>query len=68
MKTEYTAEDLKNAIKNPFYEKLNIEVTVPIRRSDLATFEEVAKMNEEPVEAVMRRCLKMAAKNMREHD
>ena len=65
---ELTAEDLKNAIKNPFYEKLIKEVMVPVRREDYATFEEVAKMNDETVESVMKRCLKMAAKSMREHD
>ena len=65
---ELTAEDFKNAIKNPFYEKLIKEVVVPVRRTDYATFEEVAKMNGETVESVMKRCLKMAAKEMREHD
>jgi len=62
LKAEYTAEDLKGAIKNPFYEKLNMDVTFAIRRTDYAIFEEIAKMNGETPESVMRRCLKMAAK------
>ncbi|MCL2053321.1 MAG: hypothetical protein FWG90_02615 [Oscillospiraceae bacterium] len=68
MKAEYTVDDLKGAIRNPFYEKLNKEVTVVIRRSDYATFEEVARTNDETPEAVMRRCLKVAAQGIREHD
>ena len=68
MKTEYTAEDLKGAIRNPFYEKLIKEVVVPVRREDYEVFEEVAKMNGETPESVMKRCLKMAAKEMKEHD
>ena len=67
MKAEYTAEDLKGAIKNPFYDKIIKEVVVPVRREDFAVFEEVAKMNGETPESVMKRCLKMAAKDMAEH-
>ena len=66
MKAEYTAEDLKNAIRNPFYEKLIKEVVVPVRREDYAVFEEVAKMNGETPESVMKRCLKTSAKHLRE--
>jgi hypothetical protein len=43
-------------------------VVVPVRRADYAVFEEVAKMNGETPESVMKRCLKMAAKEMREHE
>ena len=67
MKAEYTAEDLKGAIRNPFYEKIIKEVMVPVRREDYAVFEEVAKMNGETPESVMKRCLKMAAKELQEH-
>ena len=65
---ELTAEDFKRAKKNPFYEKLIREVVVPVRREDYAVFEEVAEMNGETPEAVMKRCLKMAAKELKEHD
>jgi len=68
MKAEYTAEDLKGAIKNPFHDKLIKEVIVPVRREDYAVFEEIAKMNGETPESVMKRCLKMAAKELKEHD
>jgi len=68
LKNEYTAEDLKNAIKNPFYSKLNMDVTVSIRRDDYEIFKEVASINGETPESVMRRCLKIAAKELQEHD
>jgi hypothetical protein len=68
MKVEYTAEDLKKAIRNPFYEKLNMNVTIAIRRDDYKIFDDVAKTNGETPESVMRRCLKIAAKELQEHE
>ena len=68
MKAEYTAEDLKGAIRNPFYTKLNMDVTIAIRRDDYKIFEDVANMNGETPESVMRRCLKIAAKELKEHN
>jgi len=65
---ELNAEDFKRAKKNPFYEKVIKEVVVPVRLEDYVVFEEVAKMNGETPESVMKRCLKIAAKEMKEHD
>ena len=65
---ELTAEDFKRAKKNPFYEKLIKNVIVPVLHEDYAIFEEVANMNGETPESVMKRCLKMAAKELKEHD
>jgi len=65
---ELNAEDFKKAKKNPFYDKLIKEVVVPVRREDYAIFEEIAKMNGETPESVMKRCLKIAAKELQEHD
>ena len=61
---EYTIDELKNGVRNPFYGKLVKEVTVPVSRDDYAVFEDIAKMNGESPESVMKRCLKMAAKEM----
>jgi len=61
---EYTIDELKNGVRNPFYDKLIKEVTLPVRRDDYAIFEDVAKMNGESPESVMKRCLKIAAKEM----
>jgi len=65
---ELTAEDFKKAKKNPFYDKLIKEVVLPVRREDYAIFEETARMNGETPESVMKRCLKIAAKELQEHD
>ena len=68
MKSDTVMEKSKYPMKNPYYEKLNMEVTVAIRRSDYKVFEDVANQNGETPESVMRRCLKTAAKNLLEHD
>ena len=39
---EYTIDELKKGIRNPFYDKLVKEVVVPVRREDYVVFEEVA--------------------------
>jgi len=70
MKAEFTLDELKRGIKNPFYEKLNREVIVSIRHEDYAVFSDVAKLNGEKVtpEDVMRRCLADYAKLLQEHE
>ena len=65
---ELTIEDFKRARKNPFYEKLVKEVVVPVSRNDYVVFEEVAKMNGETPESVMKRCLRIAAKEIKAHE
>jgi hypothetical protein len=67
---EFTLEDLKRGVQNPFYEKLNREATVSVRHEDYAIFQEVAQQNGERVtpEDIMRRCLIDYAKILREHE
>ncbi len=45
MKAEYTEEDFKDAISNPFYEKLNREVIVPVRHEVYQIFCDIGKQN-----------------------
>ena len=70
MKNEFTIEELKQSVKNPFYDKLNRKITVSIRHEDYQVYSDVAKLNGERVkpEDVMRRCLADYAKMLREHD
>jgi hypothetical protein len=68
MKSEYTAEDLKGAIRNPFYKKLVKEVVVPVRQEDYAVFEKIAEINGETPEMLMKRCLKICAKEFQEDE
>ena len=69
MKAEFTIEELQKGVKNPFYEKLNREVVVAVRREDYEVFSEAAKSNGERVtpEDIMRRCLADYAKMLKEH-
>lgn len=64
MKAEYTAEDFKGAIKNPFFHKLNKEVTVAVKNEDYQIFLDIAEQNGEPLENIMRRCLADYAKTL----
>ena len=68
MKSEYTAEDFKKGIKNPFFEKLNRKVEVAIRHEDYQVFLEIAQQNGVKPEIIMNRCLASYAKRLREHD
>ncbi|MCL2388642.1 MAG: hypothetical protein FWC89_14010 [Defluviitaleaceae bacterium] len=70
MKSEFTLDELKKGVKNPFYKKLNKEVLISIRHEDYAVFSDVAKLNGERVtpEDVMRRCLADYAKMLQEHE
>jgi len=68
VKSEYTAEDFKKGIKNPFFEKLNRKVEVAIRHEDYQVFLEIAQQNGVKPEIIMNRCLASYAKRLREHD
>ena len=68
MKAEYTIEDFKGAIRNPYYTKLNKEVVVAIRHDDYEVFCEIAKQNGVEPEMIMNRCLSSYAKRLKEHD
>jgi len=68
MKDEYTAEDFKRGIKNPFFEKLNRKVEVAIRHEDYQIFKDIADKNGVEPEIIMNRCLSSYAKRLKEHD
>jgi len=62
MKAEYSLEDFRGVMKNPFYHKLNEEVVVPVRKEVYRVFVDIAAQNGESPESVMRRCLTSYAK------
>ena len=70
MKAEFTIDELKKDVKNPFYKKLNKEVVVAVRHEDYKVFLDAAKLNGERVtpEDIMRRCLADYAKILKEHE
>jgi hypothetical protein len=65
---ELTIDELKKGVRNPFYHKLNKEVVVPVRNEVYEVFAEIAKLNGEEPEKVMRRCLADYAKSLQEHN
>ena len=70
MKSEFTVEELKKGVKNPFYEKLNREVVVAVRHEDYEVFYNVAKQNGDRItpEDIMKRCLADYAKTLAAHE
>jgi len=66
MKAEYSLKDFRGAMINPFYDKLNTEVVVPIRKEVYQIFADIAKQNDEEPENLMRRCLADYAKKFQE--
>ncbi|MCL2602968.1 MAG: hypothetical protein FWD90_00645 [Defluviitaleaceae bacterium] len=68
MKAEYSLNDFKVVMKNPFYEKLNKEVTVPLKMDVYQVFVNIAEQNGEEPERVMRRCLADYALKLQEHE
>ena len=64
----YTDEELKRGVKNPFFHNFGRKVEIAVLHEDYAVFEEVAKMNGETPESVMKRCLQVAAKDLKEHE
>jgi len=68
VKAEYSLKDFKNVMINPFYDKLNTEVVVSLRRDVYQVFVDIAQQNDEEPERVMRRCLADYAKILSEHE
>ena len=65
---ELTEEDFANAVKNPFFEKLNTKVTVAVRNEDYETFEKLSKENGVPIDKLINRCIVYYAKMLREDE
>lgn len=68
MKSEYTADDFKDAVSNPYFYKLNREVTVPVRHEVYKVFSDIGQQNGVEPEIIMNRCLTSYAKRLMEHD
>jgi len=68
MKAEYTAEDFKGAVKNPYFHKLNKEILIAVRNDVYQVFSDIAEQNGVEPEVIMNRCLTDYAKMLQEHD
>jgi len=68
LKEMYTEEELLKGVRNPFFHEFCKKVEVVVKNEDYALFEEIAKINGETPESLMRRCLAETAKMFREND
>jgi hypothetical protein len=56
------------AIRNPFYNKLNKDVVVPLGTEVYSFYSELAETNGEDIAALLRRCLTCYADELKEHE
>ena len=57
MKAEYNTEDFAQAIKNPYFEKINKKAEVTVRHEVYKVFCDVGEKNGVKPEIIMNRCL-----------
>jgi hypothetical protein len=66
MKIEYTKEDFKKGVRNPYFEKLCTTVEVAVRHEDYALFKEIAESYDVTPEHMMQSYLRQHADLLRE--
>jgi len=66
MKIEYTREDFKRGIRNPFYHELCRDVKVGVRHEDYELFAKIAKSYDVTPEHMMQSYLRQQAELLRE--
>ena len=65
---QYTVEELKKGVKNPFYHELCKNITVGVSNEDYALYEKIAKEKSVRVELVIKRAIASYAKMLREDE
>jgi len=65
---ELTEKDFAKGVRNPHYDKIMTRVEIDITKEDLATFNELSKLNGLSVELILRNCLADFAEEIREDD
>jgi len=66
MKIEYTREDFKRGVKNPFYHELCRDVTIGVRHEDYELFKKIAESYDVTPEQMMQSYLRQHAELLRE--
>jgi len=66
MKIEYTREDFKKGVRNPFYHELCRDVTVGVRHEDYELFKKIAESYDVTPEHMMQSYLRQHADLLRE--
>jgi len=65
---EFTEEQIKKAVKNPFFDKICTKVEVPVNHNDYALFKKIAEAYGVTPERIMQTTLAKYARLMREED
>jgi len=68
MKTEYTAEDISKAVRNPYFDKLNQKTEIAVRHDIYKVFCKIGERNGVKPEVIMSRCLTDYAQKLQESD
>ena len=63
---QYTIEELKKGVKNPFYHELCKDITVGISNEDYELYEKIAQEKRVRIELVIKRAIASYAKMLRE--
>jgi len=66
MKIEYTREDFKKGVKNPFYHDFCRDVTIGVRHDDYELFKKIAESYDVTPEHMMQAYLRQHAESLRE--
>ena len=65
---QYTVEELKKGVRNPFYHQLCKEITVGIANEDYELYEKIAREKNVRMELVIKRAIASYAKMLREDE
>ena len=68
MKIEYTREDFKKGVRNPFYHDFCKDVTIGVRHEDYELFKKIAEAYDVTPEHMMQSYLSRYANLLREED
>jgi len=68
MMRELTEKDFARGVRNPHYDKIMTRVEIDITKEDLATFNELSKLNGLSIELILRNCLADFAEEIREEE
>ena len=68
MMRELNEKDFARGVRNPHYDKIMTSIEIEIAKEDLATFNELSKLNGLSVGLILRNCLADFAEEIREDD
>jgi hypothetical protein len=68
MKDNYTIDDFKKGVRNPFFHKINRKTEIFVRHETYKIYEDIGKSHNVEAEIIMNRCLESYAQKLLEHE